>query len=98
MKTIESKIDFLVQFKIDNVLEPVKLSGDGEYNLNVLKQIKVTDSYLSLEQSVRGCQNEEGLHNCTTRHYLFSLLEHCRCLPFHLMQKDKQVILIISMP
>ena len=30
--------------------------GEGEYNLNVVKEIVVTDSYLKMDQSVRGCQ------------------------------------------
>ena len=35
------------------------MHGEGEYNLNVLKEIQVTDSYLELDQNTRGCQNKE---------------------------------------
>ena len=63
-------------------LEPVKFIGEGEYNLNVLKEIEVTDSYLGLEQEVRGCQNKESLHDCTTKHYIDDLKKHCGCIPF----------------
>ena len=57
------------------------LYGEGQYNLNVLKAIKVTDSYLGLQESFRKCQNEESIHNCTTRHYIKTFLDHCGCLP-----------------
>ena len=39
--------------------EPVKLTGEGEYNLNVLKEIRVTESYLGLDQNIRGCHDEK---------------------------------------
>ena len=57
-------------FKSNNFVEPVKLIGQGEYNLNALKKIEVTDSYLGLDQDIRGCQNKEPLLNCTTEQYV----------------------------
>ena len=62
----------------------MKLIGEGEYNLNALKEIKVTDDFLGLDQDVRQCQNEEPLTNCTTRHHLKTILEKCGCLPFNI--------------
>ena len=35
------------------------MTGEGEYNLNVLKEIRVTESYLGLDKEFRGCQKEE---------------------------------------
>ena len=35
------------------IVEAVKLIGEGEYNLNALKEIKVTESYLGLDQDVK---------------------------------------------
>ena len=35
------------------------MHGEGEYNLNVLKEIQVTDSYLGLDQETRGCNHEK---------------------------------------
>ena len=64
--------------------EPVKLIGEGKYNLNIMKDIKVTDSYLGLDMKHRGCQNEEPLDNCTTRHYIDTLLQQCGCLPLRI--------------
>ena len=40
-------------------LEPVKLFGKGEYNLNVLKEIQVTEDFQSLGEEITGCQTRE---------------------------------------
>ena len=61
----------------------MKLIGEGEYNLNALKEIKVSDAFLGLDQDVRQCQNEEPMTNCTTRNHLEAMLEQCGCLPFN---------------
>ena len=64
--------------------EPVKLQGEGDYNLNALKEIKITDSYLGLNQNIRRCQNEEPLYNCTTKHLIDDFIKKCHCLPFNI--------------
>ena len=69
--------------------EPTKMTGEGEYNLNVLKEIKVTDSYLGLDQDRRECQNKEPFYNCTTRLFIDSLLRQCGCLPLNLRLSNK---------
>ena len=79
-----------------DVSEPLDLMGEGEYNLIALKEIKITDSYLGINQNVRKCQNEEILHNCTTRHYLDDLLDICGCLPFSINLSKKVLIFIVS--
>ena len=48
--------------------------------MNVLKEIRATESYLGLDKDVRQCQNEEPLNNCTTKKYLNTLLGECGCL------------------
>ena len=65
------------------------LIGEGEYNINDLKQIKVTDSYLGLDVDVIKCQNGAPLYNCTTNHYLHALIGQCGCLPFNLRVSNK---------
>ena len=55
--------------------------GEGKYNLNALKEIKVTESYLGLDIEDRSCQNEEAVEECTTRQYIETLLHKCACLP-----------------
>ena len=49
------------------VLEPVKLIGEEEYILNVLKEINVTESYLGLDQVIRYCDEKESLQDCKTK-------------------------------
>ena len=60
----------------------MQLVGEGEYNLNVLKEIKVTESYLGLDSVVTGCQTKESFDNCTTRMYRQTFIDQCKCLPF----------------
>ena len=57
------------------------LSGEGEYSLNILKEITVTDSFLYLDENIRGCQNVETFDKCTKRYFLNSLREICGCIP-----------------
>ena len=68
---------------------PVKLDGEGQYNINELKEIKVTESYLGLEQHVKGCQNNEPIQNCSTRTYIDTLFKECGCLPFNVRLSEK---------
>ena len=70
------------------ISEEVKFIGDGEYNLNALTSIEVTDSYLGLDQDVRKCQSDETYQTCTSRQYHDTFLGHCGCLPFY-MNLDK---------
>ena len=72
-----------------HILEPVKMIGEGEYNLYDLKDLLVTDSYLGLDQDVRNCQHEESFQNCTTRHLVEKLQEECGCLPLNMIYSNK---------
>ena len=74
---------------IISLLEPVKLIGEGEYNLNSLMEITVTESYLGLHPEDRKCQNDDPLNNCTTRQYHITFLGKCGCLPFNLRPFQK---------
>ena len=65
------------------------LIGAGEYNLNDLKHIVTTESYLGLSHDVKDCQNEEDVYNCTSRQYLEKILSLCGCLPLNLKRYDK---------
>ena len=64
--------------------EPVKLVGEGKYNLDAVKEITVTDSFLGMDMEDKGCQLEEPLDNCTTRHHIDTVLHQCGCLPLRL--------------
>ena len=68
-------------------IEPVLLNGEGEYNLNALIEVKVTESYLGLD--VRDCQIEESFYNCTTRQYIGDVMDKCGCLPLNIRLSNK---------
>jgi len=60
---IQSKNEEEVTLYLDTI-EPLILYGEGQYNLNVVKEVKVTESYLGLDKSVKGCQSEEEVKKC----------------------------------
>ena len=70
--------------------------GEGDYHLDVLKEIQIKDSYLELDEDVRGCQNEEPFDNCTTRQYIDSLLKTCGCVPYSINLSRKGPMPICS--
>ena len=63
-------------------VEPLTFVGEGEYNINAIKEIKVTDSFLELDSRTRNCQTEEIYSDCSTRNFMNGVLEQCGCLPF----------------
>ena len=72
-----------------STVDPVQLTGEGEYNLNNIKEEEVTESFLGMDQSVRGCQNEEHYDECTTRQYIKNMREKCGCLPLSIALSDQ---------
>ena len=66
----------------------MKLTLDKMYYMNVIKEITVTDSILSLDENIIGCQGET-FDECTTRKYLDTLINNCQCLPFQLRINDE---------
>ena len=59
----------------------LSLFGEGEYNLNSLKEISVTYSFLGLGKDTRKCQSVETFDDCKTRLYINNIKENCGCLP-----------------
>ena len=55
---------------------------ENEYNLNNVKEISVTDAFLTLDKTIINCQNQESLQDCQTRKYMDTMVEQCKCLPF----------------
>ena len=60
------------------------MTGAGQYNLNILKKVEVTESFMGFDPEVIKCQNEETYDDCTTRQYLDHIKEVCGCLPLAL--------------
>ena len=65
--------------------------GEGEYNLNSLKEIQVSDSYLELDPKIIKCQKKEPFYNCTTRQYLNTFMRDCGCLPVNMWVSSTEV-------
>ena len=65
---------------------------ENEYNLNVIKEIIATSSFLSIERNVRKCQNDESFDECVTRKYIDDLITKCKCLPLNLRLTKKVII------
>ena len=61
----------------------------NEYNLNNVKEISVTDDFLTLDKTIINCQNEESLKDCKTRKYVDTMVEQCKCLPFSIRTHNK---------
>ena len=76
-------------------LEPITFVGEGEYKINVVKMITVKDSFLELDQSDRGCQNEESLDTCTSRIFTGNIFKKCGCYIFKpaITKKDRIFLL-----
>ena len=55
--------------------------GEGEYNLNTLKEVKATTTFFELTQEARGCQFNEPYEECTTKVTMNAIMEKCGCLP-----------------
>ena len=65
------------------------------YDVNAVQVVVGKDSFLTLDEEVRRCQ-EESQDDCNTRKYMDDLVGKCQCLPFQLrflvdkVQKKKQ--------
>ena len=71
------------------MLEPLRLYGPGEYNLNVVKEIVPTESFLGMDKEVRGCQNDEAYEDCTTKLFRKTMIAECNCLPYNIGLNEK---------
>ena len=85
---IKSDFYYMVYSKLITS-EPMKLYGEGQYNLNVVKEVAVTNSFMGFDTKIIGCQQLYDYEDCKTSHYLKSFLDNCKCLPFNLMIFEK---------
>ena len=69
--------------------DPVKLVGEGQYNLLSMKETSVTDSFLGLDKDIKNCQTIESVDDCKTRLYIEKIRNKCRCLPLSINLSDK---------
>ena len=64
--------------------EPLELHGEGIYNFDVVKELRITNDLLKLPLNIRACQNMEAIGNCPTRILKDKMLNVCGCLPFRI--------------
>ena len=83
------RLRLLYLFNMFDCLDPVRLSGEGQYNLHSLQEIAVTDSFLGLDRVTRNCQTLESFEDCKTQLYLQTMRDKCRCLPLSINLSDK---------
>ena len=62
-------------------LEPMIIYGDGIYSLNGIQEITGTDSFMSMDQTISGCQTREHVGDCATRKFQESIVQECGCSP-----------------
>ena len=58
--------------------------GEGTYAISEVKEMRVTDEYLGLDENIRKCQNMETFEDCTTRNYIDATVKNCKCVPYSL--------------
>ena len=74
--------------------DPVTFSGEGQYNLDSLKMIDVTESFLGLDENVIKCQDKVFFDNCTTKYYIETIKKECKCLPVSINTLEKVCYMI----
>ena len=67
------------------------LTPGWEYNLNVVKNIKGTEDFFALPDSVKDCQFEP-YDNCTTRSFVERVIQSCKCLPLKMRTKENEKV------
>ena len=57
------------------------LFGEGNYAITDIKQVKVTEDFLGLDDATRGCHSNSELENCDIKTYLEKSKVNCGCIP-----------------
>ena len=59
--------------------------------MNIVKEFKATSSFHSLDAGDKGCQENENVISCHTKHYVDTLLHACGCLPLSIASYQDKV-------
>ena len=78
------------------ITDPLKLPTGREYNLNNVKELKITDEFLTLDKQIIGCQNTESIEECKTREYIDTLMKKCKCLPYSIMMENSKMVFLFA--
>ena len=71
----------------------MSLHGNGSYALSAVKEMRISDDFLSLGQDFTKCQVQEAYEDCTTRMYYAAMIKQCNCIPYSLALGKNQVYL-----
>ena len=66
--------------------------GDGIYSLNGIQEITGTDSFMNMDQTIRGCKIREHIGDCTTRKFHESIVAECNCSPIFSNFSEPKVV------
>ena len=73
-------------------LEPLKLSSlNRHYKLSNIKEFKVTDSFMTLDEEIRNCQEKESYDDCATKNYIETVKQQLDCLPLAVRLSDEVI-------
>ena len=70
-------------------IDSLVLSPGWKYNLNVVKNIKGTENFMDLADSVKDCQ-KEPYDNCTTKNFVDRVIQSCKCLPLKMKTPENE--------
>ena len=65
---------------------PVTRFGGGNFGLKNLKELKVTSSFLGLEEDIRKCGGKQTKVECSTDYFMKEIVETCKCVPLHIKE------------
>ena len=71
--------------------EPLRLYGEGDYGLTVVKEMNGTVEFKNLDVETRDCELMESFLDCQARHYLLDGLAQCKCVPYALKNYSNPV-------
>ena len=69
---------------------------DKYYRLYVVKEVSVTDSFLTLKETTKKCQKEQTLDECKTKRYIDNLKSKCNCLPYQLGLFEEESLVLLK--
>ena len=65
----------------DDLILPVE---NREFEIKMFKEIQVTDSFLGINEDVRGCQEKEIYDDCIRHSHVDKIRNSCSCVPLSL--------------
>ena len=70
--------------------------GKGLYKMVAVKQITITDGFLSLQQAQKKCQSFETPEDCFQNELFMLMKNNCNCIPYDLSNFTEVVCIILQ--